>query len=120
MTKTLQTANPDRGFYGTIAHAVAPADAWAIALAAVAEATGCDEVAARDFLDSRHGRHFADDAVNELGAGRDLQQAIAAATQRWMGWRIDRRTARETGIPAGLPYLTGFVEHARIMAEAAD
>jgi hypothetical protein len=117
---SLKTANPDWGFFGGIAHAAEPARAWAIAIAAVAEATGCDGIAARDFLDSRHGRHFADDAVNELGAGRDLRQAIGAAVQRWMGWRIDRRTARETGIPAGLPYLTGFVEQARIMAEAAD
>jgi len=120
MTKSIETANPDRGFYGTIAYVTEPAPAWAIALAGVAEATGCDALAARDFLDSRHGRHFADDTVNELGAGRDLKEAIEAATQRWMGWRIDRRTARETGIPAGLPYLTGFVEQARIMAEAAD
>jgi hypothetical protein len=120
MTETIETANPDRGFFGGIAHVAEPARAWRIALAAVAEATGCDEAAVREFLDSRHGRHFADDAVNELGAGRSLAGAIEAAVQRWMGWRIDRRTARETGIPAGLPYLTGFVAHHGILAEAAD
>jgi len=120
MTKSIETANPDWGFFGAIAHAAEPEQAWPIALATVAEATGCDAIAARDFLDSRHGRHFADEAVNELGAGRSLAEAIGAATQRWMGWRIDRRTARETGIPAGLPYLTGFVTHHGILAEAAD
>lgn len=120
MTDMLQTANPDWGFFGGIAHFAEPARAWEIALAAVAEATGCDRTAVRDFLDSRHGRHFADDVINDLSPGRGLAEAVAAATQRWMGWRIDRRTARETGIPAGLPCLTGFVEQARIMAEAAD
>jgi hypothetical protein len=37
-----------------------------------------------------------------------------------MGWRIGRRTARETGIPEGLPYLTSFVTHAAIEAEATE
>jgi hypothetical protein len=30
-----------------------------------------------------------------------------------------RRTERETGIPRGLPYLTGFVAHCEIQAESA-
>ncbi len=34
-----------------------------------------------------------------------------------MGWRIDRKTSRETGIPHGLPYLTGLASHFAIMAE---
>jgi hypothetical protein len=34
-----------------------------------------------------------------------------------MSWRIDRATSRDTGIPQGLPYLTGLVEHYVIMAE---
>ena len=73
-----------------------------------------------DFLDSRHGRHFADDVANGLAAGRELKAAIAAAVQRWMGWTIGRRTTRETGIPIGLPYLTGFVIHCEIEADADD
>ncbi len=36
-----------------------------------------------------------------------------------MTWTINRRTARETGIPRGLPYLVGFVTDFEIMAEAA-
>ena len=39
---------------------------------------------------------------------------------RWMGWTISRTTSRETGIPKGLPYLTGFVTHFAIEAEQAD
>jgi hypothetical protein len=73
----------------------------------------------RAFLDSRHGRHFADDVRNELDAGRPLAEAIDAATQRWMGWTIGRQTSKDYGIPKGLPYLTGFVVQAAIEAEAA-
>ena len=47
-----------------------------------------------------------------------LEAAIDAAITRWMGWKIDRNTAREHGIPKGLPYLTGFVGLYEIMAEA--
>ena len=84
------------------------AEAWRLASTAIAAATGVGSEGVRDFLDSRHGRHFADDVANELLRGDTLKKAIDAATARWMGWRIDRRTSRETGIPAGLPSLTGF------------
>jgi len=36
-----------------------------------------------------------------------------------MGWTIGRRLSRLTGIPAGLPYLTGYVISEGIAAEAA-
>ena len=112
------TANPDWGFFGTIRQHADPAEAWTIASPAVADATGCPETTVRDFLDSRHGRHFADDVANGLSADLDLQAAIGAAIERWMGWTIGRRTERETGIPRGLPYLTGFVTDCEIEAEA--
>jgi hypothetical protein len=48
-----------------------------------------------------------------------LEEAIEAAVGRWMGWRIDRKTEREHGIPRGLPYLTGWVTHFQILGEAA-
>jgi len=113
----LPTANPDWGFFGTIRHHADPADAWTIALPAIAAATGCPDAAVRDFLDSRHGRHFADDAANGLAAGLTLDAAVAAVVERWMHWTINRRTERETGIPRGLPYLTGFVTRCEIEAE---
>ncbi|GIX11629.1 hypothetical protein [Elioraea sp.] len=93
--------------------------AWPIAFAAILEATGADPEAVRAFLDSRHGRHFADEVSNHLHAGARRAEAITRATATWMGWRIDRRTARQTGIPAGLPYLTGFVVQEGIAAEEA-
>ena len=61
--------------------------------------------------------HFADDVAGELARGDTLKEAINTAIARWMRWRINRRTSRETGIPKGLPYLTGFANHYAIMAE---
>ena len=113
------TQNPDWGFFGTIRHDADPDAAWNIALTAIADATGCAVTAVRDFLDSRHGRHFADDVANRLFQGLTMNAAINTAIARWMGWRIGRRTARETGIPRDLPYLTGFVANAQIEAEMA-
>lgn len=113
------TANDAWGFFGTMVNHADPAAAWALALPAVANATDATVEAVRDFLDSRHGRHFADDVANELFAGLALAAAIDASVARWMGWRITRRTEHETGIPAGLPYLTGFVMDHEIEAEIA-
>jgi hypothetical protein len=102
----------DFGFWGTMQEH-APT-AWHIASTAIAAATGCEPEQVRAFLDSRHGRHFADDVQNGLFAGANLKDAIEAATQKWMTWTIGRNTAKQTGIPRGLPYLTGFVVQAAI------
>ncbi len=115
----LPTRNTRFGFLGTIAHHAEPTEAWPLAMAAVRAAARCTTEAARDFLDGRHGRHFADDVANGLHVGLALKPAISAAVTRWQAWHIDRRTERETGIPAGLPYLTGFVAHIEIEAEMA-
>ena len=119
-TRNPETRNPDWGFFGTIRHHADPAAAWPLALAAITTATGCTDEQVRAFLDSRDGRHFADDASNGIARHQDLATAIAEATRRWMGWRIGAHTARVTGIPRGLPYLTGFVLNAAIAAETQD
>ena len=103
-TTILPTRNTDWGFFGTIARietspAAEPTEAWAIAARRIAEATEASPEGVRDFLDSRHGRHFADDVANGLCTGAPLAAAIDAAIARWMGWRIDRRTCRDEGIP---------------------
>ncbi len=118
-TATLPTANPDWGFWGAIRHHADQAEAWRLAMQAIGAATSCGATAVRDFLDSRSGRHFADDVRYGLSEGMNLAEAVDAAVARWMAWTITRRTARDTGIPSGLPYLTGFVTHCEIMAEAA-
>lgn len=117
---TLHTNNEAWGFFGTIRHHADSAKAWPLAMQAIRAATGTPDWAVRDFLDSRDGRHFADDVANGLFQGLDLKAAIDAAVDRWMGWTISRRTEREYGIPRGLPYLTGFVTHYGILAEMAD
>ena len=118
MTKNsiLPTENEAWGFWGTMGeHAAA---AWPIAFTAIHDATVADPHSVRAFLDSRHGRHFADEVRNHLHAGATLADAIAKTIATWMAWRIGRRTSRDTGIPAGLPYLTGFVIHCEIVEEA--
>ncbi len=112
------TCNDAWGFWNTMqAHAEA---AWPLAIIAIAEITGESFQAARAFLDSRHGRHFADDVRNALHAGDALDQAIRAAISRWMLWRIGRDTSRIYGIPLNLPMLTGLVVHYGITDEASD
>jgi hypothetical protein len=99
-----------------------PMQSWNAAIAMIAAETDASAEAVRDFLDSRHGRHFADDVVSGLAkAGPEhLEAAIEAAIVRWQGWRIVRRTSRDEGIPADLPYLTGWVTHFGVFGEATD
>jgi hypothetical protein len=91
----------------------------------IAEAIGADSedemIGIRDFLDSRMGRHFADDVVgNMTGCNIGLEPAIGSAIRRWQDWRISRQTERAEGIPAGLPYLTGWVQHFAVTAAMED
>jgi len=106
------TQNDAWGFYGTMNEQAETA--WPLAMTAISDATCQPLESVRIFLDSRHGRHFADDVQNGLFAGATLADAIAQATQRWMGWTIGRSTSKQYGIPKGLPYLTGFVIHCEI------
>ena len=110
------TQNEAWGFWGAMNDQAAAA--WPIAMTAISDATFQPLESVRAFLDSRHGRHFADDVLNGLNAGSNLHDAIHAATQRWMGWTIGRLTGKQHDIPKGLPYLTGFVIHCEIVEEA--
>ena len=116
-TKIPATQNESYGFWGTMKEEAQAA--WAIALPAISKATGCEFEAVRAFLDSRHGRHFADEVRNHLLKGNSLTDAINATITQWMGWTIGRLTSKQYGIPRGLPYLTGFVIHCEIMEETA-
>jgi len=77
----------------------------------IAEVTGEPLESVRAFLDSKQGRHFADSVQDGLASGLAMDAAVAKAIAKWMDWKIGRITARQTGIPTGLPYLTGFVIH---------
>lgn len=110
------TQNETWGFWAAMnEHASA---AWPLAMVAISDATGQPLESVRIFLDSRDGRHFADDVQNELSRGHALADAINAATQRWMDWTIGSQTSKRYGIPRGLPYLTGFVSHCEITDES--
>ncbi|MBO6885424.1 MAG: hypothetical protein JJ869_17865 [Marivita sp.] len=125
----LPSRKEDFGFFRTLT--VCPerdrrsAEVWMLASRLIAEAIGAsseDEmIGIRDFLDSRIGRHFADDVVgNMTGCNIALEAAITSAIRRWQAWRIDHKTEREHGIPAGLPYLTGWVQHFAVAAAMAE
>ena len=92
-TTILPTRNEAWGYCGTISRietspAADPTEAWKIASRRIAEMTEASPEGVRDFLDSRHGRHFADEVANGLCTGAPLATAIDAAIARWMGWRI--------------------------------
>ena len=110
------TQNEDWGFFGTLNENAQAA--WPIAMIAISNATSQPFESVRLFLDSRYGRHFADDVLNEMIHGQTIQQAIDTATTRWMGWTIGLPTSKQYGIPRGLPYLTGFVIHCEVTDEA--
>ena len=110
------TQNEAWGFFGTMNDNAEAA--WPIAMTAISDATCQPLESVRLFLDSRHGRHFADDVLNEMLLGNTIQQAIDNATTRWMVWAISRSTSKQYGIPKGLPYLTGFVIHCEVTDEA--
>ena len=119
MTTTTQipaTENDAWGFFGEMNDNAEAA--WPIAMTAISDATCQPLESVRLFLDSRHGRHFADDVQNGLFAGATLADAIEQATARWMGWTIGLQTSKQYGIPRGLPYLTGFVIHCEVTGEA--
>lgn len=116
-TTDLPTQNETWGFYGSMGgHSAA---AWPLAFAAIAKATDADPDAVRAFLDSRHGRHFADTVVDRMASGASVAGAIDSAVATWLGWTIGRQTSRQYGIPRGIPYLTGFVLQSGIELEAA-
>ena len=110
-----QTTNEAWGFWGTMRDQAEAA--WAIALPAIAKATDTEFEAVRLFLDSRHGRHFADDVLSQMHTGLKLEPAIHAAIAQWKRWTVGRGTSKQYGIPMGLSLLTGFVVHCEITDE---
>lgn len=105
------------GFIGTLnEHARA---AWPIAMRAISDATGQPLESVGVFLDSRHGRRFAEEVRNQMLRGQLIEPAIHAAVARWMDWTISRQTSRQYGIPQGWPCLTGFVIYCAISEEIA-
>jgi hypothetical protein len=119
VTTAIASKNEAWGFYGAIEQHAEPNQAWALAVAGITTSKGRCDQAVRDFLDSRYGRHFADEVAIGVCGGRDLPSAIDEAIERWMDRRIDATIESGLGIPEGLPYLTGFVCMHESLLEAA-
>lgn len=108
----LKTQNEGWGFFGTISSTsgeVVAEDAWKVAFTETAKLTGATAEMVRLFLDSRGGRHFADEVYNEINYGKTLEQAIKDAATKWQGWKVGHRTARSLKAKVGTPYLTAAV-----------
>jgi hypothetical protein len=48
------------------------------------------------------------------------ETAVDAAVARWMRLTITSKDESDYGIPAGLPYLTGFVCHCELEADTGE
>lgn len=125
----LPSRNPDHGFFGTLTTCPErdrrSVEVWVLAATLIAKAIRANSedemIGIRDFLDSRMGRHFADDVVgNMVGCKIDSETAIRSAIRRWQDWRISRQTERDEGIPEGLPSMTGWVQHFAVAASMAE
>ncbi len=117
---TLESRNEGHGFFGTIGQHAGANEAWILAMDAISKVTGCSLAGVRDFLDSRYGRHFADEVASALVGGQDLRAAVDTGVNRWMERLIDKRTEDELGIPRGLPCLTGFVRMHEALLELRE
>lgn len=113
------TTNEGWGFFGALG--TQAQTAWPLAIKTIAKVTGGEELESiAAFLDSRHGRHFADDVQNKLHDQHPLPQALKLAAQQWMGWKFGSKDSEYYGIPRGTPHLIGFVRYCGITAELAD
>lgn len=79
----MKTQNEAWGYGGMSRHLAKPElaqAAWDEAMSVVGKATGAGEMEVQAFLDSRHGRHFADDvssAVRDSTVDQAIKQAVA-------------------------------------------
>ncbi len=110
-----ESKNPGWGFYGTMGE-LAEAG-WVIAIDRISDRTGEDFDAVGSFLDSKSGRHFADEVRGRVSRGVGLALAIEQIADRWMAFPMSRATRVREGFPAGVPYLTCFVVQAAMDAE---
>ena len=103
-----KSRNTGAGFYGTMgANAEA---AWPIAIEAISKATGRKGSEIRDFLDSKHGRIFADELSDRLYGGMELAEPIDHTVARWMSRKTSHDFARAYRVRLGIPMLIAFIE----------
>ncbi len=87
----LPSRNEGYGFFGTMTRCAErdrrSAEVWALASSIIADAIRADSedamIGIRDFLDSRMGRHFADDVAGNLTGCNIGLEAHRLAIRRW-------------------------------------
>ena len=72
---TPESKNKSWGYYCTINHHGDAEIAWPIAINTISDATQLPAETVATFLDSRHGRHFADKVSDDLSPENILRQA---------------------------------------------
>jgi hypothetical protein len=117
---TIETQNEGYGFFGAIGNqGIDGNEAWDLAFTIIKLATNESEKGVRDFLDSRLGRHFAEDVFEAYRASSrsklNLTNAIVTAGFKWKGSKVGKNSE---GIPRDLNYLQGWVSHFATQAEA--
>ena len=123
----LTSKNTAHGFYGTMT--ICPQrdctsdTLWTLASTLIADAVNAEGeaemIGVRDFLDSKMGRHFADEVIDALrSGGANTKAALDTTITKWMRRGISAQTEASHGIPEGLPHLEGWVVHFAILAEA--
>jgi hypothetical protein len=112
---------PNYGFLGRFDRHDDPAAALVLASEAIMKETGCTPECSRKFLESCPGRRFADGVTGELDrffaegvieerkSINALKTAIDGAIAKLRRHTISQEDASVYRIPAGLPYLKGFV-----------
>lgn len=110
MKDVLETQNESYGFYGTMLNDAAKNNwsiekAWELASNKLLDNTPGNAKKIRAFLDSRSGRHFADDVHNGLHSGKDLKGAIDYAIEKWKGWKAPKDIIRQYKLAQGTNYL---------------
>ena len=122
----LPSQNTAYGFYGTVTTCTlrdCTSDVfWTLASTLIAEAINAqgeaEMIGIRDFLDSKMGRHFADEVIDALRSGEtNTKAALEATIDKWQRRGISAQTEASHGIPEGLPRLDGWVTHYAILAE---
>jgi hypothetical protein len=123
----LQTTNPTWGFHGAFSHHdtdhdTDPSVAWPLASKAIAKATGCQAKRIKTFLDSSQGRLFAKGVIEDMSKNplETVETAVDFAVASWMHRKIDPKDASVYGIPAGVPYLKGFVCHCELPVDTGE
>lgn len=107
----MRTQNENYGFWGTMADNGRRdlEEVWTAAVTELAESTGADLTEARIFLDSVHGRHFADTVDEFLAEGRSAIESVRSAITEWQNYKVSSSARQLLHIPNGVPFLTGLL-----------